>query len=120
MMKRICYKEFISMIGAMNINDTFDVYVNYNEKCDDASDVYGVAQLLMFDSIMIVINYYGGGNPYIIDYSYSDYTIHHRNFEAYFNDISHGTQYVFVNESVYNAYLLGKADDPKFSIMIEL
>jgi hypothetical protein len=40
---------------------------NYGYK--DASEWYGVKLIELFDSVVFVFNYYGGLNPFIIDYS---------------------------------------------------
>ena len=51
---------------AVNFDEDKETYQYYYE---DVSDWYGVKLIALFDSLMFVFNYYGGLNPFVIDYS---------------------------------------------------
>lgn len=51
---------------AVNFEEDKETYQYYYE---DVSEWYGVKLIKLFDSLMFVFNYYGGLNPFVIDYS---------------------------------------------------
>ena len=56
------------------IDDELSFAVYFDEDKDDyqyheVEDWYGVKLIELFDSLMFVFNYYGGLNPFVIDYS---------------------------------------------------
>jgi len=105
-MKKLNYKEFVGRIEKMNVGDTFDFYENYGEESGETFNAYGVKCIAMFDAIMVIINYYGGGMPFIIDVTMSDYEINSVELFNYFymcsdiiyNDLGYREYFVFVEE----------------------
>ena len=98
-MKKINYKEFCLKLEKMQIGYTFDFYEEYNKISGEKSHAYGVGVIRMFDSTMIIINYYGGGMPYIIDMTLPDYGVEHEGLSKYFRESRNGfhqTEFVFV------------------------
>ena len=66
-MRTINIREMAHILNRLACGETFDFYMNHNETTDSLEEAYGLTRIKIFDADMIVLNYYGGGSPYIID-----------------------------------------------------
>jgi hypothetical protein len=70
--KPVNNKELAEMILNLEMGECLDFYQNYDEKSNKTSDAYGVKLIQEFDATMIILNYYSGGIPYIMDITRED------------------------------------------------
>ncbi len=91
-MKKINYDEFVEKLSQMEVGDTFDFFEDCDEETGETYCAYGAALIQLFEADMIVINYYGGSDPYIIDVTLPGYPIRSDNLESYFFRYGRGTE----------------------------
>lgn len=71
---KVSLEDMARRLLDFEINDELSFAVNFDEDKEtyqyhEVEDWYGVKLIELFDSIMFVFNYYGGLNPFVIDYS---------------------------------------------------
>lgn len=71
---KVSLEDMAMRLLDFEVDDELSFAVYFDEDKDDyqyheVEDWYGVKLIELFDSIMFVFNYYGGLNPFVIDYS---------------------------------------------------
>ena len=71
---KVSLEDMAMLLLDFEIDDELSFAVYFDEgkeeyQYHDVSEWYGVKLIELFDSVMFVFNYYGGLNPFIIDYS---------------------------------------------------
>lgn len=71
---KVSLEDMAMRLLDFEVDDELSFAVYFDEDKDDyqyheVSDWYGVKLIALFDSLMFVFNYYGGLNPFVIDYS---------------------------------------------------
>lgn len=71
---KVSLEDMAMRLLDFEVDDELSFAVYFNEDKDDyqyheVEDWYGVKLIELFDSLMFVFNYYGGLNPFVIDYS---------------------------------------------------
>ena len=71
---KVSLEDMARRLLDFQIDDELSFAVNFDESKEayqyhEVEDWYGVKLIELFDSLMFVFNYYGGLNPFVIDYS---------------------------------------------------
>lgn len=66
-MRQVTAKELAEAAYKLERNQRLEFHEEYNEETKETTGAYGLICLKFFDAKMILINYYGGGYPFLID-----------------------------------------------------
>lgn len=98
-MKQITYDELAEFLFA---NKGYDTEISFCEKADNGEESWYCAATTVFvDAPMAIINYYGGGCPFVYDFSeFDDMATLKMALKAYFKH--YAIEEVFVEEKEFN------------------
>ena len=102
-MKAVSYKELAALLIKLEVGETLHFYENYDKETGTTDGIYGATLLSYFESLVILINYYGGGMPWIMDitsYDESDLEGIQDSVYNYFNELGCARKGVFIGANI--------------------